>query len=631
MANFPANQSQNFQNVPSASALGQRFLAAIVFTDVVSYSKRMATNETDTLLKLKDDREIMERLCRAYAGAVIKSTGDGLLMLFPGAEQAVLAAIEIQVELGTAKGDRPTDHDRLQHRIGIHLGDIYFKDGDILGNAVNIAARLESNAEPGGVCVSQDVYHAVRANLGVQFTVLPDVVLKNIGNFPVYRLRWEGVETAIQTHRDYYLGEVSNYLSPSVYADLQSSSPLFPLISPKPRTLKFDDWQRLFEQVQDDDFPTLHQAFLRAFKITFQQTFHEVQPDYPPLRNHQHIRDLLERYDHPELAVRFVEQLMAESPQSNLSDRCNLNNVNLNNVQHWETQIAAEHHVTLSPAQATPCQGYLLVSLKPSGRATKEGAFVTVFPELRVTGENDPIEFSAMPETCLFSEVAEYLSDLIPKAEAALIPYSSGKIILEIFLPCQHLEANIAEEWKVKNEQQRPRSLGTYRRFMVRSLERAMNPTTQAILRRNWHCLETYVENPIAAEKSFHTQQVCPQIGALEVQLVDKSGLKLVAPLPTAEEDREEILYDIINAAVPIALWSAEACPCTAEERLAEINALLQSTHLTNFAELAQDWSQRRLESDTLAIRHLRLLCDCPDRWPHLPDPSRDDDQLIAF
>lgn len=175
--------------IPTSNTTGQRTLAAVVFTDGVNFSTRMALNEDRTLQLLRQDLELMRELCRCFSGRVLKSTGDGLLMCFISAVKAVECAVEIQRSLTIATQDLPPG-DALQHRIGIHLGDVFISDTDVMGNGVNIAARLQAESEPGGICISQTVYDVVRNSLRLETIYLGPRELKNIpGEVPVYRIR----------------------------------------------------------------------------------------------------------------------------------------------------------------------------------------------------------------------------------------------------------------------------------------------------------------------------------------------------------------------------------------------------------------------------------------------------------
>ena len=163
----------------------QRVLAAIVVTDAVGFSAQMSADEERALATINRDLKQIAGLCKVFKGQVLKSTGDGLLMCFFSAAQAVACALNIQKKL---RGD--SKWDSFDHRIGIHLGDVYINDSDVMGNGVNIAARLESFAVPGEICVSQVVYDVVKSRLDLDATFLGPLNLKNIQEqVPAYQLR----------------------------------------------------------------------------------------------------------------------------------------------------------------------------------------------------------------------------------------------------------------------------------------------------------------------------------------------------------------------------------------------------------------------------------------------------------
>ncbi len=175
---------------------GQRVLAAIVFTDGVGFSARMAADEENTLRILQRDLELMARLCQEFEGQVLKTTGDGLMMYFTSAVQAVECAVEIQRAIAQAAADLPPQ-EVMAYRLGIHLGDVFFSETDVMGSGVNIAARLQAKADPGGICISQTVYDVVKNQLDLKVTYLGPQELKNIRDpVPVYQIL-EG--TPVQT------------------------------------------------------------------------------------------------------------------------------------------------------------------------------------------------------------------------------------------------------------------------------------------------------------------------------------------------------------------------------------------------------------------------------------------------
>ena len=160
-----------------AGATAKRTLATIVFTDTVGFSERMSRDESGTLDLLGQDFDRIRKACARHGGEVIKSTGDGLLMYFSSAVGAVSCAVEIQTEHARR---RTNEKDSLEHRIGIHLGDVFVRESDVMGDGVNIAARLQYEAEPGGICISQTVYDVVKNTLALKTTSLGPRELKNL-------------------------------------------------------------------------------------------------------------------------------------------------------------------------------------------------------------------------------------------------------------------------------------------------------------------------------------------------------------------------------------------------------------------------------------------------------------------
>lgn len=170
---------------------GQRSLAAIVFTDVVSFSARMQADEEATLALLRRDFDTMHEICSQHQGSVLKTTGDGLLLYFSSAVQAVACALAMQRFFAEQAKTRPAAQS-LVHRLGIHLGDVFVNDQDVMGDGVNIAARLQAEAEPGGICISQTVYDVVKNKLVLHVTRMGPRELKNISQrIPIYKLLLE--------------------------------------------------------------------------------------------------------------------------------------------------------------------------------------------------------------------------------------------------------------------------------------------------------------------------------------------------------------------------------------------------------------------------------------------------------
>lgn len=159
--------------------LGRRRLAAIMFTDVAGSSRLMGDNEDHVMLLLKRDIRVITDLCRQFEGRVLKSMGDGCLAIFESGVHAVECAREIQRYFKEQSGTLP-ENEVLVHRIGIHLGDVYVSDDDAMGDGVNIAARLQSEAPNGGICISQALYEVVKTRLALKTVYQGPKQLKNI-------------------------------------------------------------------------------------------------------------------------------------------------------------------------------------------------------------------------------------------------------------------------------------------------------------------------------------------------------------------------------------------------------------------------------------------------------------------
>ncbi len=157
----------------------ERRLVAIFAADVAGYSRLMEQDEVRTLRTLAAHREIMDRLIAEHGGRIANTAGDSVLAEFPSAVDAVQCAVAVQEVLAQNNQDRP-DKERVQFRIGIHVGDVMVRGGDLFGDGVNIAARLESLAEQGGLCISDATYGYVRKALPFPFTDLGSQRVKNI-------------------------------------------------------------------------------------------------------------------------------------------------------------------------------------------------------------------------------------------------------------------------------------------------------------------------------------------------------------------------------------------------------------------------------------------------------------------
>ncbi|HZW84959.1 MAG TPA: adenylate/guanylate cyclase domain-containing protein, partial [Nitrososphaerales archaeon] len=161
-------------------ARGRR-LGAIMFTDVVGYTSMSSRDEMKTLELLKDYRALLESVFPTFEGRVVKTMGDGFLVEFASAVEAVDCAVEVQKRMSEANSKRSED-EKTMIRIGIHVGDIVHSDGDVLGDAVNVASRVEPLAEPGGICVTKHVVDQVEGKVKWKMTSMGLRVLRHLPN-----------------------------------------------------------------------------------------------------------------------------------------------------------------------------------------------------------------------------------------------------------------------------------------------------------------------------------------------------------------------------------------------------------------------------------------------------------------
>jgi adenylate cyclase len=168
----------------------ERRLAAVLAADVAGYSRLMGADEEGTLARLKALRKsLVDRKVGQHRGRIVKTTGDGLLVEFASAVDAARCAVEIQSGMAEQNAAVAQD-ERIEFRIGIHVGDIIIDDNDIFGDGVNIAARLEGIADPGGICISDDAQRQIRGKVDIGYDDMGPQVLKNIAEpMRAWRLR----------------------------------------------------------------------------------------------------------------------------------------------------------------------------------------------------------------------------------------------------------------------------------------------------------------------------------------------------------------------------------------------------------------------------------------------------------
>jgi adenylate cyclase len=182
-----------------------RHLAAIMFTDIVGFSRQMGADEARMLRLLEIHNQIIQQAVSVHHGHVIKTVGDAFLVDFPSIVHAVQCAQQIQAQLWTYNAEQEKA-EQIHVRIGIHLGDVVQRDGDVFGDGVNIASRLQNLAEPDTICISQAVYKEVEKKLDLGTVVsLGKPKLKNIAErFHVYALLPEtpkGLRQRLQVQR----------------------------------------------------------------------------------------------------------------------------------------------------------------------------------------------------------------------------------------------------------------------------------------------------------------------------------------------------------------------------------------------------------------------------------------------
>ena len=197
----------------------QRKMAAILAADVVGYSRLMGEDEEHTLATLKAYGKIVDALIGQYGGRIFGSAGDSVIAEFTSPVEAVRCATEIQLTVHKQNSEAPEDR-RMRFRIGVNLGDVVVDGENLMGDGVNVAARLEALAPPGGICVSESIHLQVRDRLGLDFLDLGEHKMKNIAR-PVRAYRvplaseervespFRGLEAFDFDHAELFFGRAS--------------------------------------------------------------------------------------------------------------------------------------------------------------------------------------------------------------------------------------------------------------------------------------------------------------------------------------------------------------------------------------------------------------------------------------
>lgn len=227
----------------------ERKLVAILAADVEGYSRHMERDEAATLSTLSSHRLIVDDLIGSYNGRITSTAGDSVLAEFASVVDALDCALEIQEHLAMANASTPDEH-RLQFRIGLNVGDVMVKDGDIFGDGVNIAARLESLAAPGGVCISRGVRDHVRKMGRYAFEDLGEQGVKNIAQ-PIRAFRVRRADAPALAEEDAPVGLAPHDQPGTVDSVSSDRSPEFELA--------------FWETMKDSDDPAEFAAYLDKY------------------------------------------------------------------------------------------------------------------------------------------------------------------------------------------------------------------------------------------------------------------------------------------------------------------------------------------------------------------------------
>jgi TolB-like protein/class 3 adenylate cyclase len=248
----------------------QRKLAAIIAADVVGYSRLMGRDESGTLARLRKNRsEHLDPVLAKYGGRLVKLTGDGALVEFASAVDALSAAIEFQQGMAEANGDQLADT-ALVFRMGLHLGDLIVDGDDLYGDGVNVAARLEAEAPAGGILVSGSIHEAVAGRLKATFEDLGRLTLKNIERpIPAFAVKWNAPDWNIGTS-----GVASAAAAPPMQPDAPLPLPDKPSIAVLPfQNMSRDAEQEYFADGVVEDIITALSRFKSLFVIARNSSF----------------------------------------------------------------------------------------------------------------------------------------------------------------------------------------------------------------------------------------------------------------------------------------------------------------------------------------------------------------------
>jgi adenylate cyclase len=226
----------------------ERKLVAILAADVAGYSRMMGIDEEGTLATLSAFRAVSDMLIEKHGGRICGTAGDSVLAEFASVFGAVQCAVEIQRDLARAN-DELEEARRMWFRIGINVGDVMVKDGDIFGDGVNIAARIEGLAEPGGICISRGVHDHVLRKTSYRFEDLGEKSVKNIAQpIRVFRLIFDAAEVEATEMENDQVNAISNQEVPPV----TSLEPAVPQVDPQAVELVF--WESIKDSARSGDY-----------------------------------------------------------------------------------------------------------------------------------------------------------------------------------------------------------------------------------------------------------------------------------------------------------------------------------------------------------------------------------------
>lgn len=246
----------------------ERKLVAILAADVEGYSRLMGFDEEGTLETLSAFRTIIDTLIARHGGRICGTAGDSVLAEFASVSAAAQCSIEIQRRLARANQDLPEER-RMRFRIGVNVGDVMVKNGDIFGDGVNIATRLESLAEPGGICISRGVHDHVMRKANYRFEDLGEKSVKNIAQpIRVFRLIFDLVE-----HEGLELEPLTPVLEAaelSTQTSIQSEMNAEPAIDPQSVELMF--WDTIKQSARAADFEAYLEQYPEGNFVTLART-----------------------------------------------------------------------------------------------------------------------------------------------------------------------------------------------------------------------------------------------------------------------------------------------------------------------------------------------------------------------